>query len=99
MEHTDIIKNIYLGLIFSLNLIASHVAFKAEMWAQGILQSLIFSIAVLAYLNPMTNYNWFIGLNGILYGMGFYILFFRNKNMYGIINLLICIFSFYIFFR
>lgn len=99
MQHEDILKEIYLGIIFILNLHDSHIAFKAEAWATGIANSFIFSVAVLAYLNPSTNYNWFMGLNGILYGLGFYIIFLKNKNNYGLISGLISIFSFYLILR
>ena len=60
----------YLMIIFLGNLLSSYISFKAEKYAQGMIDSLIFSIAILLFMNPTTHNGWFIAMTACLYGLG-----------------------------
>ena len=61
---------IYLMIVFLGNLLSSYISFKYEKYIQGALDSIIFSIAILLFMNPTVHNAWFIGMTACLYGLG-----------------------------
>lgn len=61
---------IYLMIVFLGNLLSSYISFKYEKYAQGVMDSIIFSIAILLFMNPNVHNAWFIGMSACMYGLG-----------------------------
>ena len=91
-----ILREVYLMIIFLGNLLSSFVCFKQGRFAQGMMDSLIFSIAILLFMNKESHGGWFIGTTAVLYGLGALASFKVTPIWASLYRVILCIFGFYL---